>query len=176
MTLCLGHIFELRFTSRTGGSATWEKDIANPVVSGLRQLEPKFLRGPDQEVVRHLNEDPGTVPNCRVGPHRATVVQVEQDLQALLDDLVTPEAVHVRDETDATSIVLVTRVIETLTHRESVSVGLADHHRVGGVGEDQPISTGDPLGGIPVPRFDSSVMHLPTLGSNPTFQQKITMM
>ena len=104
------------------------------------------------------------------------MVQIEQDLQALLDDLVTPEAVHVRDETDATSIVLVTGVIETLTHRESVSVELADHHRIGGVGEDQPISIGDPLGGIPVPRSNSSVMHLPTLGSNPAFQQKITMM
>jgi hypothetical protein len=59
-----------------------------------------------------LEQDARTVAHQRVGADRAAVVQVQEDLQALLDDLVAPPALHVHDEAHAAGVVLVAAVIQ----------------------------------------------------------------
>jgi hypothetical protein len=45
----------------------------------------------------------------------AAMIEVEQDLQTLLDDRVTSGALDMSDESDAARVVLVGRVVETLS-------------------------------------------------------------
>jgi hypothetical protein len=49
--------------------------------------------------------------------------EIDQDLNALFDDLVAPLAAHTRHKTDSASVVLVRRIIKTLRRRQTV-VGL----------------------------------------------------
>ena len=52
----------------------------------------------------------------RLGPTRATVVQVDQGFAAQLDDFVAAMAFHVHDEGDATGVVFEARVVQALPH------------------------------------------------------------
>ena len=65
------------------------------------------------ELVGDLDQDAGAVAHQRIGPDRAAVVQVLEDLQALLDDRVRLAAGDVRDEADAAGIVLLARSVES---------------------------------------------------------------
>ena len=56
-------------------------------------------------LVGDLDQDAGTVAHQLVGAHRAAVVQVLQDLQALHDDGVRLVPLDVGDKTDATGVV-----------------------------------------------------------------------
>ena len=64
------------------------------------------------ELVGDLDQDAGAVAHQRVGADRAAVVEVLEDLQALLDDRVRLLALDVGDEADAAGVVLVGRRIE----------------------------------------------------------------
>ena len=56
------------------------------------------------------------IPGVRLGPTRATVVQVDQGFAAQLDDFVAAMAFHVHDEGDATGVVFEARVVQALPH------------------------------------------------------------
>ncbi len=45
--------------------------------------------------------------------------QVDEDLQSLYDDVMRLHALNIDHETDATGIMLVSRIVETLLNRES---------------------------------------------------------
>lgn len=64
--------------------------------------------------VGNLDQDAGAVAHQLVGAHGAAVIQVFQDLQALLDDGVALAALDMGHEADATGVVLVVRVIQAL--------------------------------------------------------------
>ncbi len=55
---------------------------------------------------------PGAVAHQRIGTDRTPVVEVLEDLQALLDDAVRLRTLDVRDEADAAGVVLVGRVVQ----------------------------------------------------------------
>ena len=61
------------------------------------------------EVVGNLDQDAGAVAHQRVGADGAAMVEVLEDLQALLDDRVRLAARDVGDEADAAGVVLVRR-------------------------------------------------------------------
>jgi hypothetical protein len=67
-----------------------------------------------QERIRSLDQDAGAVAEQRIVAGGATVLEVLQDLQALLDDRVALAIPDVDDETDATGVVLVGGIIKTL--------------------------------------------------------------
>src|SRR4029453_3826372 len=77
---------------------------------GQREIEALGFGG--KEGMRNLEKHPGTVACLRVGAHRAAVLQVLENAQAICDDLVAFDVVDVGDEADAASIVLVHRIIE----------------------------------------------------------------
>ncbi len=89
-----------------------QEDHADAVLAGRRQHDA--LRGHlgAVELVRDLDQDAGAVAHQRVGADRAAVVEVLEDLQALLDDRVRLQALDVRDEADAAGVVLVGGRIE----------------------------------------------------------------
>ena len=66
------------------------------------------------ELVGDLDQDAGAVAHQLVGADRAAVVEVLQDLQALLDDRVRLSALDVGDEADAAGVVLVDRTVQAL--------------------------------------------------------------
>ena len=60
-----------------------------------------------QEPIRHLDQDAGAVAGVGLAAAGAAVLQVDQDLQAALDDAVRRAALDVDDEADAAGVVLV---------------------------------------------------------------------
>ncbi len=93
------------------------------VVAGLGQdagLGPFFLA---EEADRDLDEDAGAVAHQRIGADGAPMVEVFQDLQALLDDRVALAALHMGDEADAAGIVFLFGAVETLGGRQAGGTG-----------------------------------------------------
>ncbi len=66
------------------------------------------------ERVGNLDQDAGAVAHQLVGAHCAAVVEVFEDLQALLDDGVALLALDVGDEADAAGVVLVGAGIQAM--------------------------------------------------------------
>ncbi len=73
-----------------------------------------------QEGVRDLGEDAGAVTGVRLCAGGAAVLQVAQDGQRLLDDGVVGDAGQRGDESDATGVVLVSRVVQALSSRSRI--------------------------------------------------------
>ena len=70
-----------------------------------------------EEFVRNLDQDAGAVAGFGVAAAGAAVSQIDQDFDAFDDDVVRFVALDVGDEAYPTGIVLMTRVIETLSGR-----------------------------------------------------------
>jgi hypothetical protein len=69
--------------------------------------------------VRDLNQDSSAVARFRIAAASAAMREVDQDLQALGDDVVRLHALDIDHETDATSVVFVSWIVETLLNWES---------------------------------------------------------
>ncbi len=85
------------------------------------------------ETVRNLDQDARAVAHQRIGADGAPVVEVLENLQALLDDLVAFLALDVSDEADAAGVVFVLRVVQTLrggNRSESVAGDRSWGHRL----------------------------------------------
>src|ERR1019366_3117910 len=87
------------------------------VLSRPRQRQPVLLRHPLKKGVRHLDEHAGTVAGVGLATTGATMVEVAQHLDRLLQDAVGFPALHVDDEADAAGLVFEPRIIETLLSR-----------------------------------------------------------
>src|SRR5487761_2210935 len=78
-----------------------------------------------QHCVRHLYQADGAVAHQRIGTDRAAMVEVDEDFQALADDVVRLAALDVHHEADAARIVLVARIVQALAlnlmHRRGLS-------------------------------------------------------
>jgi hypothetical protein len=92
---------------------------ADSVFARRRQREAKLRAFAGKKFVRDLNENSGAVARFRIASACATVREVDEDLQSLFDDVVRLHALNVNYKTDATRIVFVSRIIETLLNRES---------------------------------------------------------
>ena len=73
----------------------------------------------------HLHEHAGAVAGVGLGTAGAAVIEIHEDLQALLHDLVGLAALDVDDEADAAGVVLELRIVETLLRRQTGPAGLA---------------------------------------------------
>ena len=79
---------------------------------GQREAEPRALAR--EELVGNLDQHAGAVAGFRVAAAGAAVRQVDEDLDALEDDVVGLLAVDVDHEADAAGVVLVARIVEPL--------------------------------------------------------------
>ena len=70
--------------------------------------------------MRDLQENTGAVASAGIGSHRAAMREIHQQLQRFLDDITGTNAVDMSDEADATGVVLVSRIVQSLLCRHSV--------------------------------------------------------
>ncbi len=94
------------------------EELADGVEAGLRQRDAERRALLLEEAVRDLGEDAATVAELGVGADGAAMVEVAQDLQALLDQPVALAVLHVGDEADAAGVFLVGGVVEALARRQ----------------------------------------------------------
>ncbi len=107
-----------------------QEDQAGAVLAGGRQVESEIERA--KEPVRHLQQQAGAVTGVGLAAARAAVLEIDEELQALLDDVVRLLPLQVDDEADAARVLLVLRVVESLglravclvLHREHPSNGV----------------------------------------------------
>jgi hypothetical protein len=78
--------------------------------------------------VGDLDQDAGAVAGFRVAPAGSAMGQVDQDLDALEDDVVRLVALDVGHETDAAGVPFVGGMIEALGCRETRRVMIIDFH------------------------------------------------
>ena len=90
---------------------------ADAVLAGRRQREAELGALAREELVRDLDQDAGAVAGLRIAAAGAAVRQVDQDLDALDDDVVRFVTLDVGDEADAAGVVFSARVVETLRGR-----------------------------------------------------------
>jgi hypothetical protein len=112
------HFFDLAALRRVAR----HEDVAGCVVTRLRQVDARvLLRHLLEERMRHLQQDAGAVAGVDLAAAGAAMVEVLQDLDALLDDGVRFLALDVHDEADAAGVMLELRVIEALLCRRPES-------------------------------------------------------
>ena len=107
---------DLARLSASRGLARHE-ELADCVMARPRQVEAELGAFGGEEPVRDLGQDAATVAERGVRPHRAAMVEVDQDLQALFENVVRLAILHVGDKTDAAGIMLPGRIVEALGGR-----------------------------------------------------------
>ena len=88
------------------------------VVAGLRQVDAGLPGPVAQQGVGRLDHAARAVADQRIGADGAAVVEIDQDPQALTDDVVGLVALDVGHEADAARIVFVARVVKSLFLRQ----------------------------------------------------------
>jgi hypothetical protein len=109
--------FENRLLMTALGGVAREKAHRDRVVALCRQLDLVFGQGGAVEVVRDLEENPGSVARARIAAGGATVRQVGEDLETLLDDLVRRLTIERGDEPEPTRVVFKRWIVEPLAPR-----------------------------------------------------------
>jgi hypothetical protein len=110
---------------------------------------------PAQQRVGNLDQDAGAVADQRIGPDRAAVIEIDQDLQAGGHDLMRFAAFDIGHKPHPARVMFIARVVKTLPFRSSHPLTLAISHRRAGprlcsrvparsrafTRQDQPLST-----------------------------------
>ena len=87
--------------------------------AGFGQADSEMCRLTTEELVGHLDEDPGAVARVGLAAGSAPVMEVFVRLEAVLDQLVRAVTLEVDHEANATGVVLPLRSIEALCGRPS---------------------------------------------------------
>ena len=103
------------------------KTMPQPYSPGARHDDAGLLARLDQKLVRHLQQHAGAVAGVHLRAAGAAVVQIREDLQALLQDRVRFAALDVDDEADAAGVMLEGGVVQTLLRQAAPSI--ADDQR-----------------------------------------------
>ena len=69
--------------------------------------------------MRNLDQDSGAIPGLRIAPARAAMREIDQDLDALQDDVVRFPSLNIGDKADTAAIVLMLRTIQPLRLRQA---------------------------------------------------------
>jgi hypothetical protein len=88
---------------------------SHPISAGLGQRKVQLFALLGEEPMRHLDQDSSPIAGVALAAARSAVLQVQQYLDALLDNVMGLPAQHVYDETQAAGIVFVPRIVEPLT-------------------------------------------------------------
>src|SRR5207237_1594793 len=97
---------------RAVGRRARQKHEAGAILAGRWKHESERRRRLPQEAVRHLDEDAGAVARVRFAARRPAVKEIDEDLQALLDDTVRAAAFDVDDEADTTRRPLMAGIVQ----------------------------------------------------------------
>ena len=100
---------------------------ADAVLAGGRQGEAEFGALAGEELVGDLDEDSGAVAGFGIATAGSSVGQVDEDLDALDDDVVISNPLDVRNEANSAGIVLIARVVEALRLGETSGYRMVAH-------------------------------------------------
>ncbi len=104
-----------RLLTRLG--LTRHEELADRVMTRRRQLETELGAFASKERVRNLGQHAAAVAKRGIRAHRAAMVEVDQNLQALFEDVMRLAVLHVGHEADAAGIVLFRGIVERLGRR-----------------------------------------------------------
>ena len=90
------------------------EELADRVMARRRQVEAELGAFGSEERVRDLGQHAATVAERWIRAHRAAMVEIDQNLQALFENVVRLAVLHVGDKADAAGIVLLGRIVEAL--------------------------------------------------------------
>lgn len=97
-----------------------QKRHADGVLAGCGQGEAKGFAFAGEKLMWNLDQQPGTVTGFGVAATSAAMCQVDEDLNSLLNNLMTPVTTNTGDKTDAAGVMLMRGVIKTLRRRQAV--------------------------------------------------------
>jgi len=106
-TLFLGDALKDTFALKTAMFFHGQEAHGDAVGSRLRQLHAKLAAFAHKEGVGNLNQDACAVAGLRVATGSASMGEVDEDLEALADNLMAFFAAYAGDQSHATSIVLI---------------------------------------------------------------------
>ena len=101
-----------------GAAPPGRNTMPTPYSPGAGSVKPSLARLAREKFVRDLNQQPGAVAGFRIAAAGAAVRQIDEDLNALFDNVVGLLALDVGHKADAAGIVLLVRVVESLRLRE----------------------------------------------------------
>ena len=87
---------------------------ARAVLPKGREREAEFGGFLDEEIVRRLHQDARAITRVGFAPTRATMIQIDQNLNGLADDVMGFTALDVDHETDSASFVFERWIVKTL--------------------------------------------------------------
>ena len=119
-SLFANNALEHSFTVQTRMLLDREKSYSDGVFSWRRQSKSKALAFARKELVRNLDEHSGAIASLGIAAACATVREIDQDLNSLLNDLMALFAANAGDKAHAAGIMLVRGMIKTLRRRQTV--------------------------------------------------------
>ena len=94
--------------------------MPTPYSPGAGSVKPSRAHSRCEKGVRNLDQNARAVAGLRIAAAGAAVRQVDQDLDALEDDVVRFAPFDVGDEADAAGVVLMLRIVEALRRRQAL--------------------------------------------------------
>ena len=91
--------------------------MPTPYAPGFGNSKPSFGALAGEELVWDLDQNAGAVAGLGIASASAAMRQVEQHLNSLAYNVVTFVATDAGDKSDATGVMLLRRVVETLSGR-----------------------------------------------------------
>jgi hypothetical protein len=98
-----------------GGSARLirrQKEHRNPVVAARRKVDAAALHSGAKEGIREREQEAGPVAGFPVAPAGPAVLEVFEEMKAVIDNVVGRPGAAVSDESDTTGVALIERCVQ----------------------------------------------------------------
>ena len=93
--------------------------MPTPYSPGAGSENPRLRAFALEKGVRNLDQDARAVAGLRIAAAGAAMRQIDQNLDALQDDIVRLPALDIGDKADAAGVVLVLRAVKSLSRRQA---------------------------------------------------------
>jgi hypothetical protein len=93
------------------------EECADAIFSGSREFDADPATSIFEELVRNLDQDPGTIPRVIFTATSTSMVEILKGREAISHELVRLAPLEIGDEADSTGVVLVSRIIKALGPR-----------------------------------------------------------
>lgn len=114
LTLFHDEIRDYSLASSAAFGAAWKEQHRHAVVANGGQGEAEITSRNPQELVGDLNQYPGAITHQSIRARSAAMGQIRQNAQALLHNRMGFCPVDIGDESDATGVMLVARIVQAL--------------------------------------------------------------